>query len=135
MTVEETGVMKKILNIILLATSLIGYIEWPVDHHIFTFQLEADLLWKQEHRAAFFHPLILIPFIGQILLVFTLFQKKPSSLLTYIAIACLSSIMLLLLLIGMLKLNFQMIICAMPFVAVSIFSIVYLRKQKVSSEK
>lgn len=104
--------------------------EWPADHHIFIYQVEADLLWKREHPSDFFHPLIIIYFLGQLLLLVTIFQKTPGKKLTYAAIACLSCIMLLLLFIGLLGLKLKMILCSLPFVLTAVITIVNYKRQK-----
>ena len=36
----------KILNALLIVTSLLGYLEWSGDSHTFLFQAEAEILYK-----------------------------------------------------------------------------------------
>lgn len=67
----------KILNLLLILTSLIGYLEWGKDASVFFFQAEAQILSKLfTDTQSVLHPLILLPLAGQLLLLITLFQKN-----------------------------------------------------------
>ncbi len=122
--------MKRVLNIILLLTSLIGYLHWGKDQHAFLFQVEYELLFRASHSRNFLHPFVLVPMLGQLLLLFSVFQKAPGSIPTITGIACLSLIMLMILLVGILSLNPGIIGSALPFIATAIYAITYNRKQK-----
>lgn len=66
----------KILNALLIVTSLLGYLEWSGDSYTFLFQAEAEILHKLfTNPSSVVHPFILLPLIGQILLLITLFQN------------------------------------------------------------
>lgn len=121
----------KVLNGILLLTSLIGYFEWPGSNHIFIFQAEVEIFFKLiTEPKSVAHPFILIPIIGQVLLVISLFQKKPHKLLSYIAIGCLGILMTLTFLAGLASLNLKILFSTIPFLACSIYIIQYHRKTK-----
>ena len=116
--------MKKTFNFLLIITSLFGYTEWGENNHAFIFEMEYEIL---EHftskMGAFSHPLILIPLIGQLLLIVTLFQKEPNKKLTFIGLGCLSLIILMFLLVGILSINFKIIGSTIPFILVAILTI------------
>ena len=79
----------KILNLTLILTSLIGYLEWGQDMSMFLFQGELDVISKLfTDPLSVLHPFTLLPLLGQILLLITLFQKNPSKVLTYVGIYC-----------------------------------------------
>lgn len=83
---------------------------------MFLFEGELDVLtklWKDPLSAL--HPFTLMPLIGQVLLVFTLFQKKPSKLITYIGIACIGLLLLFMLVIGAVGTNFKVLVSVVPF--------------------
>jgi hypothetical protein len=108
--------MKKLLTVLLLLTSLFGYLAWGNGKHAFLFQAEADVLAKAiHHPLEVLHPFVLIPFVGQLLLLFTLFQKQPGRLLTLLGLAALSILMVLLLLIGALSFNLKIAGSTLPF--------------------
>ena len=125
--------MKKLLNFCLLLTFLIGYLEWGKNSHLFIFQAEAELFSKAiDKPLEVLHPFILIPFVGQLLLLFTLFQKEPGKLLTFISLGCLSLLILLLFFIGLMGMNIKMIICSLPFIITGILIIRQYRKKKTA---
>jgi hypothetical protein len=124
--------LEKILNSLLILTSLIGYLEWPGNNHLFLFQAEADIFSKLiiEPKSVI-HPFILLPFMGQVLLVISLFQKKPHKLLTYIAIGSLGLLLTLMFIIGLMSLNFKILVSSIPFLVCVIYTIIYYRKQRI----
>ena len=125
---------QKLLNFGLIITSLFGYLEWGQDNTAFLFQAEWDVMKKLfEDPVNIIHPFTLIPMFGQAVLISTLLQKKPSRILTYLGIACLGLLMLMVAFIGILETNFKMIGSALPFVICSILAIRYLRKKKNNS--
>lgn len=120
----------KILNLLLIITSLLGYIEWSGDNHTFLFQAEAQLFLKIfTDPASVIHPFTLLPFAGQLILLITLFQSKPSKILSYIGIGSLSLLLVFILIIGLLSTNFKIILSSIPFITMAIFAILHYRKK------
>jgi hypothetical protein len=114
----------KFFNLLLILTSLLGYLEWGKGHQMFLFQAEAEIFAKLSNQpGTILHPFILFPFIGQILLVATLFQTKPGKILTLTAIAGIGLLMGLMFVIGCLGLNFKILFSTIPFLIVAILSI------------
>ena len=123
----------KLLNLGLIITSLFGYLEWGQDNTAFLFQAEWDVIKKLfEDPANILHPFTLIPMFGQAILVATLIQKQPSRMLTYVGIACLALLILMVAFIGIIETNFKMIGSAIPFIACAIMTIIFLRKNRAS---
>lgn len=121
---------RKILNLLLILTSLIGYLEWGGNSHAFLFQAEGEILRKIcIAPASLIHPIIILPLAGQLLLVFTLFQKQPSRILTYISLGALGVLMLLVLFVGALNLNLKTIFSAVPFLVVAVITLIHYRKK------
>ena len=121
----------KILNCLLILTSLIGYLECSGNNHTFLFQAEADILLKLIIKpTAIAHPFILLPIIGQVLLLISLFQKNTHKLLSYIAIGSLALLLTFMFLIGLVTLNLKILFSTIPFLACSIYTILYYRKNK-----
>lgn len=114
----------KILNLLLIITSLMGYLEWSGNNHSFLFQAEAEILSKLfTDPASILHPLTILPMLGQLVLVITLFQKTPSKSLTYISIGGLGLLLLLMLVIGLMSLNLKIIISTIPFIVTAVVAI------------
>lgn len=114
----------KILNLFLILTSLIGLLEWGKDNHMFLFQAEAEIIGKLfTDTKSVLHPFILMPLLGQVLLLVTVFQKRPNKILTIVGMSGLSLLLLLMLLIGVMSANYEMILYALPFLIVAILTI------------
>jgi len=121
----------KILNILLIITSLIGYLEWSGGSHTFLFQGEVEIVNKLfTNPASAIHPFTLLPLLGQILLLVTLFQKVPSKILTYISIIGLGLLLGFMFIIGIMSLNFKITVSTIPFITVAILAIRNLKKAK-----
>lgn len=106
----------KALNLLLIITSLIGYLEWGNNNSSFLFQAEYEVIKGLfSNMGSVAHPFTLIPLIGQILIFITLFQKEPSRTLSYIGMACLALLLGFMLLIGAFAMNFKIFISTIPF--------------------
>jgi hypothetical protein len=124
------GNMKtKILNVLLILTSLIGYLEWPGNNHLFLFQAEVDIFSKLvTNPTEMMHPFIVMPIAGQALLLFTLFQQKPSKILTYTSISSLGILLAFMFVIGLISLNFKILVSSIPFLVIAIYTVIYYKK-------
>jgi uncharacterized membrane protein YqjE len=65
-------------------------------------------------------------------MLYSIFQKQPGRTLTLLALACMSSLMLLILFTGSLTLNVKIAGSALPFVVAAIFALRLHRKRKAS---
>ena len=114
--------MKKLLNSLLLLSSFFGYLEWPPDNHGFIFQLEAEILQLVKTNASSMaHPFIILPFIGQVLLLISLFQSSPNRWLTLTGMLCTGLLMILLFVIGLLSAHVGIIASTLPYILISFF--------------
>lgn len=122
---------RRILNALLILTSLIGYLEWGTDQRMFLFEGEWEVLKKLiSDPLSVIHPFTLFPLLGQILLLITLFQKEPSKWLTFIGLGCLSLLLLLMVIVGALSMNFKILLSTVPFVVTGIFTIIGAMRRK-----
>ncbi len=123
--------MKKLLHLGLLISFQFGYLTWGTSQELFIFQGEYDILKKAVTSPAnFIHPLILIPLLGQILLLITLFQSNPSRRLGLLGLSCLSLLILLLFFIGISIPNYKMILYSLPFLLMAFLTVKSHWKQK-----
>ena len=121
----------RVLNFLLLATSQCAYLEWGGKQHLFLFQAELMLFSKLMHDPlAILHPMIVLPFIGQVLLLITLFQKKPNKLYTILSLIFLGVLNVFIFVIAILSMHFKMILCSVPFIVVLIMVIINLIASK-----
>lgn len=122
----------KILNAGLVLTSLIGYLEWGKDNTMFLFQGELEILTKLfTDPISVIHPLTLLPLLGQLVLLVTLFQKQPSKILTLIGLGAIALLLLLMFVVGLISLNPKIIASTTPFIVLGILTILHHRKKKV----
>jgi hypothetical protein len=119
----------KILNGLLIATSLFGYLEWGGDNHLFLFQAEGEIFSKLiSDPKSVIHPFILLPIIGQALLLITLFQKTPHKLISYISIGSLGVLLAFMLIVGIMSLNLKIIVSTIPFLVTAVYTVMYYKK-------
>ena len=123
--VTSTDKMKsKVLNFLLIFSSLFGYLEWSGNKHLFLFEAEAEIFSKLfTNPVSVLHPFTVLPIVGQILLVITLFQKTPNKTLTYISLAGLGLLLGFIFIVGLMSINFKIIISTIPFIVLAIFVI------------
>ena len=121
----------KLLNIALVLSSMLGYLQWGDNNSVILFKAEAEVIFKlftDPGSAA--HPFTLVPLFGQVFLIITLFQNTPDPTLTYIGMSCIGFLLLFILFIGIISLSLKVIVSTLPFVCLSIFQIVHLRKNR-----
>jgi hypothetical protein len=123
----------KILNVLLILTSLVGYLEWGRNNHLFLFQAELEIISKLiTAPASVMHPFVLIPLVGQMLLLFTLLQQKPNRALTHIGLACLGILLAFMFIIGIIGLNYKIFLSSIPFILTAIYTVLYHKKQNIT---
>lgn len=105
-----------------------GYLEWGGGNEQFLFQIEWDVITKLlSAPASMMHPLVLIPLLGQLLLVYTLFQKQPNKLYTYLGLGGIGVLFLFILVAGLIGKNTKMILFTLPFLITGVAVILHNR--------
>lgn len=117
----------RIANVLLLVSSLICYLEWGGGNSGFLFQTEYAVFIKRSSDS-FLHPFVLIPLIGQILLIASTLKKQPSKLLTLIGLSMIGLLVLMVLFVGLLSMNAKIVGSTIPFILISVFFIRSYRK-------
>ena len=118
----------RLINVGLLITSLICYLEWGGGNSGFLFQMELELFQQDDLSHSLTHVMVLAPLAGQAVLLFTLFQKIPGRRLTAMGVGLLSVLVLMIFLIGILSLNYRIFLSTLPFVT-SI--VLFIRKKSL----
>lgn len=123
--------MKRLLNILLLITSLFGYLEWGKNNHAFLYQVEYDLVFNRTGNTdSFTHPFVLIPMLGQLMLLISLFQKQPNKILTITGMCFIGVLLLFLFIIGALSMNIRIAGAALPFLITAVLVLMNYRKTR-----
>lgn len=126
----------KILNLLLILTSLFGYLEWGGNHHLFLFQAEAEVFLKLlQNPQEVLHPFTVLPLAGQLILLATLFQKKVSKILTFISIGAIGLLLVFMLIAGVMSANLKIILSTIPFIVIALLTIVYRQKMPLSGNR
>jgi len=111
---------QKLLIILLLLAVLIVYLQWGKDQSAFVYEMEYQILaGKTETKDVFMHPMVALPFLGQLLLLFSLFQKTPNRKLLIAAIVFMGILVAIVLLAGVLSKNLHIIGSTIPFIILS----------------
>ena len=119
----------KLLSILLLITSLIGYLEWSGNNHKFLYQAEIEVLQKLfNNPIPILHPFTILPILGQLCLIVTIFQSKPNKKLIYFSILALGVLFVFMFIVGIMALNYKIIISTIPFILISFFAIRYYKE-------
>lgn len=122
---------RKLLNALLILTSLLGYLEWGNDRSAFLFQAEWEVLSRfLEDPLSVLHPLTVLPLFGQVVLLATLFQKEPGKALTLIGLGCIAILLVFICFIGLISLNSKIVLSTLPFIAVGVFVVRELRRKR-----
>jgi len=117
--------MQKLIVACIFISSFFGYLAWGGDNSAFIFEAEYQILFRQGDMAnTFAHPMVLIPFLGQLLVLIALFQKKPDKRLVISGIALMSILFLLLFAIGFMGGDYKITLSTLPFIG---FSVWYIR--------
>lgn len=114
----------KILILLLIISSLFGFLEWGGGHQAFLYEAEYDIfrqMWTDAQHII--HPFVLIPLLGQLLLLIALLQNKPNKWLVYAGIACLSLLLVFMLIIGIMSFNYKIITSTLPFIILAIWMV------------
>jgi len=123
--------MSRLINLALLLSFLVCYLEWGGNQSAFLFEIEYSLLTGSKDYHTFIHPLIFLPFIGQLILLHSLFRKEGGKRVTLIGWMLLSLLVVLILVVGLLTLDPKIIVSTLPFVLVSIWFFLERRKEKL----
>ena len=122
----------RLLKLAILLSFLICYLEWGTDKSGFIFQFEYEIIAENKLTDSITHPFIFLPLLGQLLLIISVIVKNPHRRLTALGIVMLSLLVLMILLVGILSLNFKIIASTVPFLAASIYYFKTARKIKLN---
>jgi len=114
----------------LIAASLFGRLEWGAGQKMFLFEGEWDILKRlfTDPRSVA-HPFIVLPLLGQALLLIALFQRSPKSWLIYSGMGALTVLLGFMTFIGIISLNWRIFVSTLPFLALCAVAVIELRKR------
>ena len=114
----------RLLIFLLLCSTFVPYLEWGMGSSTFIIQSEVEVLSKLfKEPGAVMHPFIIIPLIGQFILLFVFFQKKPAQWLLRAGILAVGLLVVFILFIGLFTFNWKMVFSALPFVVLALWTL------------
>ncbi len=117
-------------SILLLLTSLFGYLEWSETNHAFLVEAEVEIFKKiLTHPSDIIHPFTIIPVIGQLFIILSFVIQRFKKLLIYSGIVSLGLLIGFIFIIGCLSINYKIILSTTPFIVTVIFTVIHLKKQ------
>ncbi|MCB9240023.1 MAG: hypothetical protein H6608_02735 [Flavobacteriales bacterium] len=117
------------MNLGIVISSLMGYLEWGTDQHMFLFKGELDILYGlMTNPSSVLHPFTLLPLAGQILLLSTVFKALPKKWVTYLGMALIALLFGLMFVIGVIGPNWKILGSTLPFFALCGLQIVQVRQ-------
>lgn len=120
----------RLLGILLIIFSGIGYLEWGGSQSIFLFQAEFEIITKLfTNPISVLHPFTILPIIGQFLILFAIIKSPFNPKIMYIGIGLLSILLGFMFIIGCISANYKILISTLPFLGLSGF--VILRRDKI----
>lgn len=103
-----------VVKLALLLTPLLGYTEWG-NNSAFIGEMEFEVLTNSKNIVSnFTHPLILLPFLAQIIIIIDILKPQKKWLINSSIIA-ISIVMFLFLFIGIIDLNLKISASTLPF--------------------
>lgn len=122
--------MKRVINLALLIAFLICYLEWPPHNSMFIFMAEYEIFTNTKNWVSnFTHPIILVGFIAQLLLLYSIINKNASHKLNSIAILLLTPLVLLFFVVGLLSFNTKIALSTLPYLMLVVFYFYWHKKQ------
>lgn len=122
--------MKQVINLALLIAFLICYLEWPPNNSMFVYMAEYEIFNNKKNWVSnFTHPLILVGFIAQLLLLYSIINKNTSHKLNSIGILLLTPLVLLFFVVGILSFNIKITLSTLPYLILVVFYFYWHKKQ------
>lgn len=119
----------KLLTFAIFLSTFVVYLEWSKTEQMFLFEMEWEIFRRIfTDVTSVIHPFIILPLLGQIIIVFSLFQKKTNKRFIYLGIACLAVLIVFIFGIGLLSMNLKITLGSLPFIVFSSLQIHNLRK-------
>lgn len=102
--------------------------EWGGGNSAFLFQAEYMLFTEKMNATSFSHPLVLLPFAGQVLLLVSYYFPNAGRKLAITGIILLGLLVMMILIAGLLSKNIGSTLSTLPFIGLSLFYIFAWKK-------
>ena len=121
--------MKRLINLALLIAFQFCYLEWPPNNAMFIFEGEIEIFSKTESWISnFTHPIILIGFLTQMVLLLGAVIPKFNRKINTIAVLLLGILVLFFFIIGVMALNYKIALSTLPYLSLMVLYLIKYRK-------
>jgi hypothetical protein len=126
---ETRYATKRLLYILLLVFFSLAYMEWGGGNHSFVFEVQQKVFTEPARLIAnLTHPVILVGFAGQLVLLLAFFHRGLRSGWIATAIVLLSIPIALILLTGALSGNIKVVASTLPFLGLATWLLLNMRR-------
>lgn len=123
----------RFLLFLLLISSLFVFLEWGKGNQMFLYQIEGEILNKLfTDPKSVLHPFIILPLIGQLLLLYSLFVKSISKKVIVSGVVCIGILVLFIFVVGLLSRNMKIVLSTLPFLVFCTLLIFKFNKKNIS---
>ena len=128
--------MRQIINFLLWVSFLFCYLSWPPDHSMFVYEVVYEIFTNTKNVVSnFTHPIILVGFIAQVILLYAALKKDSNKKINTIGVILLCPIVLLFFIVGLLSLDYKIAGSTLPFLSATVMYFIHLKKNRTSQHK
>lgn len=126
----------KYLLLLVLISSLFGFLQWGGGQQMFLLQMEADIFKKMfVDPISVIHPFVVLPLLGQLLLMIAILKKRLSMKLIYTGVSCIGVLFAMILFVGLISMNIKVIASTLPFFSFTAWLIYAIKQYRQSIAK
>jgi len=123
--------MKRLAALSLFLSFFVCYLEWPPDNSAFVAEMAYQILFQSDDQTDnLLHPMILLPLLGLLLVLYSALRKEPNKRVIFTAMALMGVLVLLLLAIGLMGGNAKIALSTLPFLGASVWCFRVFRKRE-----
>lgn len=124
--------MQKLAIFCLFISFFFCYLEWGKEESAFVYEIAYQVLFRTGDKVnTFSHPLVLLPFLGQLTVLVALFLKPPKKWMVITGVALMGTLVLMVLTAGALSQNWKIVLSTVPFTGSAVWSIWSFKKKAV----
>lgn len=114
------SIKNKLLVFLIIITSLLGYLEWGGGNKAFLFEMEMEVISRLfSNPGSIIHPLTILPMIGQLMLIFSLWREPFYKKLAFWGLGLIAILLVFILVVGIISLNWKIVVSVIPFLILS----------------
>lgn len=123
--------MQRLAIFCLFVSFFFCYLEWSGGNSAFVYEVAYSLLFqKNDQLSSFSHPLVLLPFLGQLIVLVALVIKQPKRWMILTGTGLMGTLVLMVLISGLLSGNWKIILSTVPFILFAVWGVRLFSKKR-----